>query len=467
MTLTLYKNFSKRNNSTKQPGTGTDVTVYMKKETSVLHPVFLIESVDLTVNYCQWNGRYYFIDDIVLNLNNIYELHCTFDALATWKSAIGSSTQYVLRSSSTYDGNVIDLFYPTKKAPYVTHIGPTSAPDWATSLSTGWYIVGIIGGSSSSSVSQGVVQYYVFTSAQFNSFTQAVFTESNWLNFQDADRYSFNPIQYIASVIWYPVEPIMGSGVSSVMLGWQSINCSCYELAAASFLYSFSFTTTDHPQAASRGNYLNSAPFSEYFMSFPPFGDITLNSDIYARLYQNKLYSTMKVDFVTGKALLIVRGQLDDVAGDYEFARRSVQLGVTIQLSQIAADRIGTATGAVGTVGGFIGNLLSGNLLGAITGAVSGIGSAYQTAQPHVSSHGVNDSLAGVVGAYASPMLYETFYYVVDEDNADCGRPLCQTKTINTLSGYILCANAEIQFAGLPEERDAIISFMNSGFFYE
>ena len=468
MILTIYTNFSKRQNSTKQPAGGTQHYVYLKDACSILHPVFLIDGVDTSANYCQWEGRYYFIDDIVLNNQNIYELHCTFDPLASWKAVIGSSTQYVLRSASQSDGNIIDMFYPSKKDPVVINTDPTVAPTLAGDLSSGWYVVGIISGSSSTSASRGVVQYYAFNDTQFNTFAQNVFTEANWTDIQTSDRYSFNPIQYVASVKWFPFEPpIAGSTISSLKIGWQSIPVTCYPLALGTDIRSYQWTVPVHPQAAARGNFLNSAPYSGYFVSIPPFGDIILDSDIVSKLYDHKLYGSLKVDYITGRAILRLRGQMSDQSHDYEFERRAAQYGVTIQISQIAADRVGLVSGAVGTAAGIVGSLLTGNVLGAVTGAVSGIASAYQTAQPRVSSNGVNDSLAGICGALTSPVLYSTFYQIVDEDNADYGRPLCKTRTISTLSGYILCAHAEIDIAGLPEERDAIVSYLNSGFFYE
>lgn len=468
MTLEVWSSFSKPQNSTKQPtGTPTSYDVKMKRDTSLLNPVFIIDGVNLAATYCRLNGRYYFIDDIVLQNGSIYELHCHVDSLATWKSAIGSSSQYVLRSSYTSDGNIVDMFYPSKKTPLVIDVAATTTSTWAGQLDSGWYVVGIIGGSSSSSISQGVVQYYAFTSAQFNTFTQTLFTESNWTNFQSSDRYSFNPIQYIASVKWFPFSPPVGSVISSVKIGWEDMQFSCYPLVLSTDIKSYTWTVSDHPQASTRGAYLNSAPFSKYELVFAPFGDFVLDGDIVARAYQNIIYGSLKVDYITGRAMIRIRTQIDDVTHDYEFARRDVQFGVTIQISQIAADRIGAASGVIGTIGAAVGNLLSGNVLGAISGVASGIGSAYQTMQPRVASAGSNDSLAGVSGANITHTLYQTFYYIVDEDNATCGRPLCQQKTISTVPGYILCANAEISIAGFSTEREEIVRYMNSGFFYE
>ena len=46
MELILYKNFSKRINSTKQPSGGTSATVKLKAGTSVENPIFLIDGID-------------------------------------------------------------------------------------------------------------------------------------------------------------------------------------------------------------------------------------------------------------------------------------------------------------------------------------------------------------------------------------------------------------------------------------
>ena len=93
--------FSKIQNSTAQPsGAGTQHTVYLKGPCSVMAPVFLIEGIDTSLNYCEWNGRYYFVTDMILSNNSIYEVRCSVDALATWKTEIGTSSQYILRSAS-------------------------------------------------------------------------------------------------------------------------------------------------------------------------------------------------------------------------------------------------------------------------------------------------------------------------------------------------------------------------------
>lgn len=471
MQITLYQNFSKRQNSTKQPTGGSVCDVVMKRECSILNPVFLLDGVDPSVNYCRWNGRYYFINDIVLQNNNIYELRCDIDVLATWKTQIGASSQYVLRSASAFDGNVVDGFYPAKKQPVAKKHEADPRPSWAANIDSGYYVIGIISGTGSQggTVTQGTTQYYCMSPGSFNTFAQNVFTEANWTNFQSADRYSFNPVQYIASVMWFPVlPPVSGQMLQGVKVGWENIACTALVMTDPIFSQIHYFDVDDHPQAATRGNYLNSAPYSEYILKFPPFPDTDIDGDIISmRNTGASIMAQHSIDMVTGRAQLRVSCVINSPEPmSYELGRREVQLGVNIQIAQIAVNRIGVAQGIISTAAGFVSSLLTGNVPGLIAGTASGILSAYQTAQPRVSSAGSNDTLLGVL-SHTEPYLYEIFHQIVDEDNDDYGRPLCETRILNTLSGYILCSHAEIDIPGLPAERDQIMNYLDSGFFYE
>lgn len=468
MQILLYPNFSKKQNSTKQPSGGYSRSVVLKDNCSVLNPVFLIDGVDLSVTYCRWNNRYYFITDIVLQNRNIYELHCEIDVLATWKSQIGASSQYVLRSASVYDGRVCDVFYPMKKECTFITTSPstTDGGSWATTLADGVFVIGVISDGETAGITQGSVTYIIMAPSDFKNFAVQLFTLSNWTDLQSADRYSFNPIQYIASVMWFP-KNFWGRSqqLSSLKVGWETLSGFTYVLPAKAVgENTYTFNLTRHPQAQDRGFYLNCAPYSQYRIVFPPFGDMDLDPDVVADVPNVEV--KLKVDLATGNATLIGRGMPDE-GKICELFRRDVQLGVSIRLSQIAADRIGTAVGVMQTVGNAIGNLLTGDVIGALTGTASGVASAYQSMFPSVSNLGQNDCLASLMGSAVDPILNSRFYEIVDEDNTDYGRPVCSRYTINQLSGYILCAHAEIAIPGLPAEREQIINFMDIGFFYE
>ena len=100
LTATFYS-FSKRQNSTKVPAgiAGTSFNVVLKNPTSMNAPVFTLNADTFNFNYCSFNGAYYFVTDVVSVRNDIWEIHCTKDVLATYRTQILASPAYVLYDS--------------------------------------------------------------------------------------------------------------------------------------------------------------------------------------------------------------------------------------------------------------------------------------------------------------------------------------------------------------------------------
>lgn len=116
MEITLYNNFAKRNNSTKQPigVSGTTVQATLKDDVSINNPIFLIERSSLNnfdINYCTAFGHYYFVGDVKIKSNGILELSCSIDALASYKDDILNTTTNILYSTSS-GKNIIDHRIP-------------------------------------------------------------------------------------------------------------------------------------------------------------------------------------------------------------------------------------------------------------------------------------------------------------------------------------------------------------------
>ena len=68
------------------------------------------------LNYLQWGSWYYWIDNRIYLDNDILELHCHLDPLATYKSAITSSYGLVVYGDSAHHNTYCDdtRFYPEK-----------------------------------------------------------------------------------------------------------------------------------------------------------------------------------------------------------------------------------------------------------------------------------------------------------------------------------------------------------------
>lgn len=95
--ITAYV-FSKRSNSTKQPDTsGTDFSVSLKAATSYENPTFILNySGTFEYNYMQWGSWYYFVTSVTQLRNDLLEINCKLDVLATFKAEIGATSAFVL-----------------------------------------------------------------------------------------------------------------------------------------------------------------------------------------------------------------------------------------------------------------------------------------------------------------------------------------------------------------------------------
>ena len=81
--------------------------VVLKRDTSILRPVLLINSVQdiYTYNYMYISefGRHYFIDDIRSVNNNMWEISAHVDVLETYKTDILSNTAVLKRQEKKFN----------------------------------------------------------------------------------------------------------------------------------------------------------------------------------------------------------------------------------------------------------------------------------------------------------------------------------------------------------------------------
>lgn len=471
LNVTLYE-FKKRENSTKRPG--DDVThkthqCLLKEQTSLINPV-LVFDFGLLGNPAYYNyayiedlgNRYYFVRDWRVGDGHLWEATCEVDVLASWKVSIGDSTQYVLRSSNTFDGKIIDELYPTKQSPTLNTV--TGETVWKQNITDGYFVIGV---TNSENNGIGAVHYYALTQAQFNTLTNYLMSDVDWMSIVDISaelqKALINPLSYISSCLWFPTTNIFGSTVSTIKIGFWDIACGGKLVNTSATVNEYTnISIPKHPQANSRGAYLNGAPYSNYMLKFPGFGEISLDASSLSSL--STLYFTVTLDAVTGSGVLILHDGSNSAASGNIIRVVRGQVAVPIQLSQTTTDVSGTVGSLVSSGTKTIGSMLTGNIPGAIMGAASMVGNAVTKGYPAESSVGSNGSFIEYV---YSPTIYATFYQLVAEDNADLGRPLCQAKVISTVPGYLVIGHADVAIAGTATENRQIKTYMEAGFFYE
>ena len=101
MKVYLYEN-TKRFKSTKAaPVTYTELDCTLKENCSLIEPVLKIYAASQpTANYMSFEGRYYWITNIVSLANNLWELHGMVDPLTTFRGHIFNTTAFVLYDST-------------------------------------------------------------------------------------------------------------------------------------------------------------------------------------------------------------------------------------------------------------------------------------------------------------------------------------------------------------------------------
>lgn len=467
--------FAKKKNSTAQPvlNTGTNFTCQLKDDTSVLNPVLLLNAASsgmpnpftpayFTYAYVPKFERYYFVTDWRF-VSGLWECYLSVDVLASFKTAIGNLSEYVVRSNTSFDTTISDIMYPTTTDYAVTK----TMIDLGLST-TGFYVVGII--SNSSDVSEGAISYYIMSASQMASFKSYLMSEnflsdnglSNLTDInKDLIKCLYNPYQYIVSCKFFPfsVPSGMGTSVSSVNFGWWSISQSAKRISGLNTVskQSPNFTAPAHPQA-SRGRYLNHAPYTEIYVMQPFIGTVVLDSNKIEAT--NTVMFTVTADLISGDAII----DITNTTRGIRLYESVISFAQDIPLAQINTDVIGVARTAIDSVGKVASSVSRLDVGGAITSAATGVLNTIEASIPVLQSSGVNGNKANY---YVPADFYVVNKRIVDEDRSHKGRPLCQIKTLNTLSGFIMCADAHADLSCYESEKNAIIDYLNSGFFYE
>ena len=101
---------SKKLNSTYNTFSGTNLTCKLKDVCGMQSPVFEVQGLSKGTfyNYAKFEGRYYWINEIAYLTNNIQVVHCSIDALATFKDAIKNSYGLVVYGDSSHWSKLID-----------------------------------------------------------------------------------------------------------------------------------------------------------------------------------------------------------------------------------------------------------------------------------------------------------------------------------------------------------------------
>lgn len=378
MITVSFWNFEKRKNSTKVPTTTATATYSgeIKGDFSPLHLTVVFKLTDETTlptyNFAQISAfsRYYFVEWAFVD--GLWCATFTVDVLASYRSQILASSQYVARSSSLRNTGIIDGAYQTNSSINTSVSTVTQASMWGSDWGAGTYVIGVVG---YSGANIGAVTYYAMNYDAYHAFMSALLSSPSWLNIstseisEELQKALINPAQYIVSCIWLPISATafiidvandvpQTDYTKTIVLGWWSFQlpAGAYiarmlhnpNLEVDMFSKTCTFTLNKHPQASTRGVWLNLSPYGKLTLSCPPFGVFDLDTVDF--MNASEVVCKVFVHSYTGKAKLYV---FTSSTSAIPVLESEANVGIQLPVGQIAMnlDNIDQAIMTAGVVG--------------------------------------------------------------------------------------------------------------------
>ena len=444
MEIICYK-FEKRYNSTKRPTeTGAIYNVQLKDATSIYTPVFTVTNFGTEYNYIQWNNRYYYVTDVEIIRNNIYNLTCQIDFLRTFYDNIANTTAFIDFSTSDYNTQIIDNRIPVATdCTYYTNSAQIVSGG-TLDFNFGTYIIEYVTDSANFGTT-GLVALGVSAAKELSN----ALTNTDFFNIENFEKQFNNVYQSIKKLTYIPLLLSNFSGeVTPIRLGSFSTGISGFTppmTVKMSADIAIPRPFTDFRQLQ---------PYCSYLLYLPGYGFTTLdNADI------------------AGKSTLTIKLDIDGATGDATYTvdkifKGSCNFGVSMSLGTVSSN-----------IGGVWGNglqratsLITGNAVGAIGGLVNTALASRQRNLGNVGSTGALSSVFATIGddwrnAYIVCIAHNT---AVEPDSIaeTMGRPCQKVRQINGLTGYVQTRNASVS-TGNSDITQQINNLLDGGVYIE
>lgn len=475
MNIRVWSNFTKRVNSTRQPAAtdGRQISCYLKEETSIRNPSFILADPMPAITYVQAFGNYYFVDDIINMDANRSEVVCSLDVLATYKASILGYTAFVERSASNYDSFVNDNLLSSRQLIINEQMIQTELPDFFAP-DPGVYIVQAM------DKEHGVCFYSTRDLTVFKrAFMPDTYTSGDiqsWINSKIAQEFALDV--YIGSVKWMPFS-FATMGIDTLYLGLGPLAMKVTEsngvlkyLTSANPLQKIASVELNLPTTNIFGDFRDCNPeFSEYNLLLPAVGIVQLDPMIVGScIHSNRgIYVTAMADIITGSIVYMIDTHSE--GGSFQnVARYAAGISCDVPIGKSRTDLYQTLDTALGTTQNMLSSFMkgpSGVAGGLMSGARGSLSVLKNLMQPQTSMTGGSGNKADL---FTNSRYYElTVKHFGHKDfpTAVAGRPLMQNLQLSSLSGFCQCGNASVPVNAPDPVRDQINAFLNGGFYIE
>lgn len=476
--MNLYIMFiSKRQNSTLVPPlTGiSPTTVYLKQDTSIINPTFVIEGdpLNLNVNYCYCSdtGRYYFIRDIICRHEKIYELICEVDALATFKAQIITKTANIMYAADS-TANIVDKRIPIQAGLTVSesnHAMPTTL----TPTHIGIIVLGIMGSGS-------VGNYVLEDSGKLFDLMDGV--DDWWSNLsvgsvEDAIKqlvFSGGAPQCLHSAIALPVTgdtSILGSNEDLYLGGYPCKTSGGSSIKGLKVSTRISTDSATVPIPWIHTGWLRHAPYSNLYLYVPFFGNFSLpTNDL---INDASLIINFSLNYTSGDLSMSVSGNISgkkvivastNIAMQLLFGSSGVSMSGTLKAGVTGAIGVGAAAAVTVASGGSAAPVIA--AAGTATAGVAA--SSFDAHNSAVAEGGGGGgAMSGLTKVIQCTCLSRSLSDDPDNLAPIMGKPFFKSDLISNHTGYIQCDGFRMDGSGTSQEKSQIDDMLNSGIFIE
>lgn len=477
---------AKRKNSTLQGAVSASYDVLFKTPTSIDEPtITLNHSGDFDYNYAKYKENYYFVTDKVARNNDLWEVSLELDPLATCKSEILASTQFV-----TYSSNMTSIWLPDTRIPVQKNATVAQSVTSMNFLFTdgGFYVLSAIGKDGCevyctdkanikrmiadlndwrTDLKDEIFQALPFPTpgdekeATANLYTVMLQTGVIGNAYTDAPS-------CIRSCIWVPffLSSFADGGGTTIKLGAYNTNATAYSCKTSPV------TNTVSVNIPWQFNDWRRAICEEVYLYLPLVGMVGLSSD--ELINQTSITVEWSATATDGCiAYRILSGT--QVIGTYG-ANCAVNYPIGISQQSSAGEIVQTALSGIDrAISTAVHSSISPiSAASSVAGSVfEGFMAGYDVENIRNTTH--NSCIGGIGGGAGVGLSLDLKCFTVAHPTviepsamaATMGLPTMKPMTLSSLSGYCQCANAHVSAAVDAPILNKIDAYLNSGFYIE
>lgn len=458
MNIDLYK-FTKSANSTKQPASiYKTIPVKLKENCSIYNPVFIVSTTDniLEVNYCRFNGKYYYVQDIIITANQLYELTCRVDVLATYKGGILSNSLYVLYSSSHHNDFLPDTRLSTRSKPstsrssqYMTWTSD-GLPSPTNDVLSGYYCITYVGEGSNT---------FAYVKDDGLRAIQTKLCSSDFITaMSDVIGKAMGDTSQCITSCRY-VHHISPTGFQDIVFPNGYV---AYSGAIKSARVDNGVNKVKIPWQFPLNDFRNRSEYTKLIMKLPFYGTIDIDPNQVFGL--EEITVEYSCDCVTGDLVYTIP--------ELGYPKFPCCFGFDVQLSTTSTPSLKESIGGIVSNGiDTVASIVTKDAVGAVVSGTQAIGGIISNFAKTPSCVGGNQSCASIdieesffnITSYTYPVINDLSIVATH-----MGRPCNEVLRLSSLSGYCECICNKIQNVSAPNNiQEEIINLLNNGILIE